>query len=82
MLSRNREMIVRDLEDFVDERVFPSGLWCTRKEDQVQSQLVLIQKRTRLEFLRRRIGRLYTQESVNMDKETCYKYKETHVIDE
>ena len=39
-------------------------------------RLVLVQKRTRLEFLRRKLGRLYTCEKPNADKEKGYKYKE------
>ena len=35
---------------------------------QVHLQLVLVQKRTRLEFLRRKVGRLYTWESPNTVK--------------
>ena len=42
---------------------------------QVRLRLVLVQKRTRLEFLRRNLGRLYTWVGVNMAKEKRYKYK-------
>ena len=42
---------------------------------QVRLRLVLVQKSTRLEFLRRAVGRLYTQGSRNRTKETRYKYK-------
>ena len=52
------------------------------RKDRVCLRLVLVQKRTRLEFLRRKTGRLYTGESVNMGKVRYYKYKAIHVIDE
>ena len=42
---------------------------------QVRLRLVFVQKRTRLEFLRRVVGRLYTWGSRNTTKETNYKYK-------
>ena len=49
-----------------------------RRSGQVRLQLVLVQKRTRLEFPRRKVGRLYTWMARNTTKETRYKYKETH----
>jgi hypothetical protein len=48
------------------------------RNGQVRLRLVLVQKRTRLEFLRREVGRLYTGVSRNTAKETQYKYKEMH----
>ena len=47
----------------------------TIRNGQVRLRLVLVQKRTRLEFLRRNVGRLYTEEWVNMVKGRVYKYK-------
>ena len=45
---------------------------------QVRLRLVLVQKRTRLEFLRRMIGHLYTWTRVNTNNGCNYKYKEMH----
>ena len=46
------------------------------KEVRVHQRLVLVQKRTRLEFLRREIGRLYTGELVNTNKGESTSTKE------
>ena len=43
---------------------------------QVCLRLVLVQKRTRLEFSRRTVGHLYTCGKPNIGKENGHKYKE------
>jgi hypothetical protein len=58
------------------------GIHKMRKKGQVRLRLVLVQKRTRLEFLRCNVGCLYTWERPNTVNTSEYKYNGKYVIAE